>query len=231
MTLGEWSDPQLADAYAQNAANPSVNWFEYEVNVPAMITLLPDDAQKVLDFGCGSGDVTTMLNAHYPGVEGCDPSEAMLELARKEFPDIHFLTWDATTPLEGKQGYYDAVFSKLALHFVDDLTPVARNLFDVLRPGGSLVYSVPHPINTIRRIKNGDYWQQTPYTTEIGSYGIEVTMIHRSLQQYIEPFLQCGFVLAAFDEPQIPAEIATKNDASDSDISFPKRINLCFVKR
>jgi SAM-dependent methyltransferase len=230
MSLQEWSDPKIADVYSSKAANPSVNWFEYEVNVPAMFALIPNDAHKVLDFGCGSGDVTAMLTKKYETVEGCDPSQAMLEIARKDYPNIMFFEWDAVKPLEEKNGYYDAVFSKLAIHFVEDLHPVADQLFAILRNGGSLVYSVPHPISTVRKINGASYWQQTPYPTEIGSYGIQVTMIHRSLHDYIEPFLRSGFTLTEVGEPQIPDEIARKNDVSESDMAIPKRVNFRFTK-
>lgn len=171
-----------------------------------------------------------MLAKKHPLVEGCDPSQAMLDLSRKGFPTLTFFEWEATQPLKDKDGYYDAVFSKLAIHFVEDLQPVASQLFTVLKQGGSLVFSVPHPISTIRKINGASYWQQTPYPTEIGSYGIQVTMIHRSLQDYVEPFVNSGFVLTPVDEPQIPAEIAKKNNATESDLSMPKRISLRFTK-
>lgn len=230
MTSQEWSNPQLAEAYSQKAANPDMNWFEYEVNVPAMFSLMPRGTQKVLDFGCGAGDVTAMLAEKYPLVEGCDPSRAMLELSRKDFPALTFFEWEATQPLEDKNEYYDAVFSKLAIHFVEELRPVAEQLFAILKPGGTLVFSVPHPMSTVRKINGASYWQQTPYPTEIGSYGIQVTMIHRSLEDYIQSFTSTGFILSALDEPQISDEIAKKYNATESDLTTPKRINLKFTK-
>jgi trans-aconitate methyltransferase len=230
MSLAEWSDPKLANEYSEKAANPEHSWYEYEVNVPSMFLLMPDDAEVILDFGCGAGDVTAMLADKYRLVEGCDPSPSMLDIAKKDFPDLAFFDWDATTSLTDKQGYYDAIFSKLALHFVDDLHPVAAQLLDILKPGGSLVFSVPHPMSTTRKIADSNYWQQTPYPTQIGSYGIQVTMIHRSLQDYITPFVNKGFILTAFVEPRISSEIADKYDTSESDLAIPKRINVRLSK-
>ena len=230
MSISEWSDPNLADTYAGKAADPAVNWFEYEVNVPAMLAIMPSGAQHVLDFGCGAGDVTTMLADRYPKVEGCDPSAAMLEHARHDFPGLTFFTWDATQPLPDKQGYYDAVFSKLALHFVPDLRPVASNLFGVLGEGGSLVFSVPHPFSTVKKTPDANYWQQASYQTPIGSYGVQVTMIHRSLEEYIAPFTEAGFVLTTCHEPRIPADIAHQNNAAASELAAPKRLNIRLTK-
>ncbi len=230
MISSEWSDPKLVEAYAQKAANPAVNWFEYEVNVPDLMSLIPNDTQTILDFGCGAGDVTAMVAEIYPNVEGCDPSPQMLDRSKQDFPTISFFDWDGTKPLEGKEEYYDVVFSKLAVHFVEELRPLAAQLFGVLKDGGSLVFSVPHPMSTARKISDASYWEQSPYPTEIGSYGIQVTMIHRSIQDYMNPFLDAGFVLTGFSEPQIPAEIAEKNEATESDLTMPKRINLRFTK-
>lgn len=231
MALHEWSNPELTEVYSQKAANPEVNWFEYEVNLPAMLSLIPEDTRTMLDFGSGAGDITKMLAEKYEQVEGCDPSLAMLELAHRDYPELSFFEWDATTPLEDKAGYCDVVFSKLAVHFVNDLRPVAKQLFGVLRQGGSLIFSVPHPISTLRKIGDTSYWEQTPYPTEIGSYGIQVTMIHRSIEDYVTPFVDAGFVLTAFDEPQVPTEIGDKYGASDTDMTRPKRINLRFTKK
>ncbi len=230
MIASEWDDPKLVQEYSSKAANPKVNWFEYEVNLPAMLTLLPEGAQTILDFGCGAGDITAMLANKYPTVEGCDPSPAMLALAKDSFPSIPFFDWDGTTLLRDKHRYYDLIFAKLALHFIDDLGAVATQLFDVLRPGGSLVFSVPHPSSSAKKIGAVDYWQQTPYAEEIGSYNISVTMIHRSLQDYITPFMDAGFVLTALSEPQIPTSITTKYNVSEDKRKTPKRLNIRLTK-
>jgi trans-aconitate methyltransferase len=230
MALQEWSNPELTEVYSQKAANPEVNWFEYEVNLPAMLSLISENARTVLDFGSGAGDVTKMLADKFELVEGCDPSPTMLELSHRDFPELKFFEWDATSPIENKADYYDVVFSKLAVHFVEDLSPVAQQLFVALKKGGSLVFSVPHPMSTARKTHGASYWEQTPYPTEIGSYGISVTMIHRSIQDYVTPFIEAGFVLTAFNEPRVSAEIAQAYGATESDTATPKRINLRFSK-
>ncbi len=226
----EWADPKLVQTYSQKAASPTVNWFEYEVNLPATLSLIPKDAQTILDFGCGAGDITALLAESYKTVEGCDPSSAMLSQAHKDFPSLTFFEWDGANPLNDKMGFYDVVFSKLAVHFIEELQPVASQLCTVLKQGGSLIFSVPHPLRTMGRINGASYWQQTPYREEIGSYGITVTMIHRSLQDYVTPFTSAGFVLSTLSEPEIPTSLATKYNASERDRTIPKRLNLRFTK-
>lgn len=57
---------------------------------------LPEPA-RVLDFGCGVGHYSELLERHYPGrflYTGCDFSEAMVETARAEWPGRAFVVND-----------------------------------------------------------------------------------------------------------------------------------------
>src|SRR5690606_24611737 len=134
---------------------------------------------------------------------------------------IDFFQWDGQSLLPDRQ--FDLVFSKLAVHFVDDLGSLARNLAKVMARQGQLIFSVPHPMRTKDKI-SGPYGAQQSYDTEIGTYGIRVTMIHRSIQAYIEAFTKEGFRLTDLREPVIPAEIAKRRELSFEDATIPKRI-------
>lgn len=56
-----------------------------------------DDAQTILDVGCGDGKITAHLAKCYPDAQiiGCDVSDKMIEFASKkypsgEYPNLHF---------------------------------------------------------------------------------------------------------------------------------------------
>jgi len=223
-----WKDPQFAKTYMDNASDVDANWYEHSVNTASFWSLIPSDTKSILDFGCGPGDFTAQLKDNGYEVDGCDGSPAMIELAKQHYENIDFFVWDGKTACP-KQNTYDVVMSKLTLHFIEDLALLATNIRPVLNVGGSLLISVPHPIPTMPKA-DGAYLKQVHYDTEIGTYGMHVTMIHRSVQDYISPFLDNGFVLTGIVEPSIPAAVVEKYQVKKEYAEVPRRLNLRFEK-
>lgn len=221
-----WLDPAFTDAYA-NKADPK-DWYEREVNTPALLSLLPIERARVLDFGCGTGDLAAALSERYD-VEGCDVSPRMIELAQNAHPDIMFRVWDGISPYPEEAALFDAVSAKLVLMFVNDLALLAERVSAILRPGGSFVFSVAHPVSTVRKT-GGNYFDTVQYPSEIGASGIRTTMIHRSFEEYIRPFVEKSFVMTGIREPRITAEQAGKYGGEANDTLIPKRLILRFNK-
>lgn len=117
-------------------------------------------------------------------------------------------------------------FYKLTLQFVEDLTRLANAWRKVLRDGGRLVFSVPHPLTTAD--KANDYWATGQYYTEIGKYGMKISMTHRSLREYLMPFIQSNYRLTDIIEPQITKKQATKHNVPQENLRYPRRLNLSF---
>jgi trans-aconitate methyltransferase len=230
--MNQWSNPELAREYTDKATNPSINWYEYDVNLPDLLSLIPKDAQRILDFGSGPGDVTEILAGKFPKaeVEGCDNSTAMLDLAKQKFPFIKFFNWDGQESIAAEYGGYDCIFSKLTVHFVQDLDKFASQISAVLKPKGSFVFSVPHPMRSFREIGGESYWQQVEYDEEIGKYGITAVFIHRSIQAYFQPFSNAGFVLTGLSEPNISSEQIQMHNVDTGYASIPRRLNWRFEK-
>lgn len=223
-----WKDPQFAQTYMVNASDVDANWYEHSVNLASFWSLLPDGVKMILDFGCGSGEFTTQLKDKGYEVDGCDGSPAMIELAEKHYKGIDFFVWDGMIACP-KPKLYDAIMSKLTLHFIENLGELALNLNSILRPNGNLLISVPHPISTIPKA-DGAYLEHMHYDTQIGTYGMHITMIHRSVQDYINPFLDGGFVLTGIVEPSIPLPIIEKYKVKKEYAEVPRRLNLRFQK-
>ncbi len=219
-----WTDPQLVESYTAKATDRIGNWYEYQLNLPSLLSLIPDGVSKILDFGCGPGDLTAILANKFAGVQGCDQSKAMIAKAKADFPNIKFFVWDGSDKSKPQEDY-DTVFAKLTVHFLKDLTAFAATTRQLLKQYGSLVFSVPHPITSQAKV-SGSYWEQADYQTEIGNYGIYVTMIHRSLRDLLKPFLTNGFALTAIDEPQVTNEQIVKFGLKKDNPNTPKRLNI-----
>jgi trans-aconitate 2-methyltransferase len=100
--------------------------------------------ERVLDAGCGSGKVTSMLLERLPAgrVLALDGSPSMIEAARtnlRRFGErVEFVVADLQDPLP-RAGTVDAILSTATFHWIPDQDALYRNLAAVLRPGGRLV--------------------------------------------------------------------------------------------
>lgn len=104
----------------------------------ALVALLaPRPGERILDLGCGTGELGAEIAAAGARVVGIDASASMIEAARARFPGVEFHVQDAAAP--AFDGGFDAVFSNAVLHWVRDLPAVARGVARALVPGGRFV--------------------------------------------------------------------------------------------
>jgi trans-aconitate 2-methyltransferase len=100
--------------------------------------------ERVLDAGCGSGRVTSMLLARLPRGRAIalDGSPSMIGLARhklRRFGErVTFVVADLQDRLPIR-GSVDAILSTATFHWIPDQDALYRNLAAVLRPDGQLV--------------------------------------------------------------------------------------------
>jgi ubiquinone biosynthesis O-methyltransferase len=98
--------------------------------------------RKVLDVGCGDGELALVLAKRGANVTAIDASGAMIEAARararRHDADITFEIAHAEQ-LPFPTGQFDVVTAVTILCFVKDAGPVFREISRVLRPGGLFV--------------------------------------------------------------------------------------------
>jgi trans-aconitate 2-methyltransferase len=99
--------------------------------------LAPRPGERILDVGCGTGQLTAQIAASGAEVIGIDSSPAMIAEARKNHPGLNFEAMDAGRITY--DGWFHAVFSNAALHWVRDAGAAAAGMAHALKPGGRLV--------------------------------------------------------------------------------------------
>lgn len=99
--------------------------------------LAPAPGERVLDLGCGPGQLTNKIAEHGATVVGLDSSPEMIGQARQNFPKLHFVLQNAASMEFDDE--FDAIFSNAALHWMLEAEAVARGMFRALRKGGRLV--------------------------------------------------------------------------------------------
>ena len=143
MTVNLWSEPEHAQAYLQNRKRIPRRDEGYR----ALLEFLPDQTYRVLDLGCGDGEVFGRVLDARPEATAvaADFSAEMLGVVRSRFADagdrVTIVEHDLSEPLPESWGMFDAVVSGFAIHHVDDDRKRAlyTEVFERLRPGGAFL--------------------------------------------------------------------------------------------
>jgi SAM-dependent methyltransferase len=98
--------------------------------------LAPQPGERILDLGCGDGQLTARIAAGGVHIVGVDSSAAMVSAARARGVTTDEASAEA---LPHPEGSFDAVFSNAALHWVRDQDAMMAEVHRVLRPHGRFV--------------------------------------------------------------------------------------------
>jgi ubiquinone/menaquinone biosynthesis C-methylase UbiE len=98
-------------------------------------------ADRVLDVGCGTGELLVRMAAKHPGIRlaGLDPAVAMLEVARSKLPPGVDLRVGWANELPWPSQSFDLVVSCNMFHYITHPVEAVREMERVLRPGGRIV--------------------------------------------------------------------------------------------
>lgn len=215
MKQNKYDEPDFFDAYGRmdRSVKGLIGAGEWHV----LQGMLPElQGRSVLDLGCGYG--WHCLYARDQGASdiiGIDISEKMLEKAASlaEGTNIEY----RRLPIEDisfPSGRFDVVMSSLAFHYVADFAAICAKVYECLKPGGTFLFSVEHPVFTAREEQSwvyGDdgeplYWPLDNYQSEgrrVTSFLTDnVVKYHRTMTTYINSVIGAGFTLQAIAEPE-----------------------------
>lgn len=181
------------------------------------VHLLGDVRGKdVLEVGCGSAPCARWLGAHGARAVGLDISMAMLRTGRDAAVLDRHRTPLVQASAEGlpfADGSFDIACSAFgAVPFVADSGNVMAEVARVLRPGGSWVFAVNHPMRWIFPDDPGPdgltatipYFDRTPYV-EFDSDGTPTYVEHhRTIGDRVREIVAAGLELRDIVEPDWP---------------------------
>ncbi|MBS4220500.1 class I SAM-dependent methyltransferase [Bacillus sp. FJAT-49711] len=223
MKQNKYDDPNFFSAYEKMPR--STKGLEGAGEWHILKELFPDLLNKhVLDLGCGFGwHCRYAREQNASSVIGVDISEKMLNKAREKTEDP-FITY-IKTPIEDadfSESQFDVVMSSLAFHYIKSFDTICKKVFHWLKPRGSFIFSVEHPIFTSRNEQDWQFdnqgsilhWpvddyqfegvRETTFLTE------NVIKYHRTFSTYVNNLIDAGFLLKAIKEP-IPSEQMLKS--------------------
>lgn len=147
--------PELYDFYHSRVLNRNI-----QVNLLKQFE--PNDASRVLEFGCGTGPLLVRIEDEYDAVLGVDSNAQMLELAREKVTQADILKADFTEWSAAEDGLvFDvAVLMGGLLHLTDDrsIESFAENVYQSLRDEGAFI-TFFQPFDA--RVENGHKDVQT----------------------------------------------------------------------
>lgn len=137
MTEPTPAQPPVSEKRWDPALYDSKHSFVWKYGEELIELLAPRPGERILDLGCGTGHLTSQLALAGASVVGLDHSPAMIEQARRNYPDLQFVLGDAAH--FGFAEPFDGVFSNAALHWVKRAEDVVVCVARALKPGGRFV--------------------------------------------------------------------------------------------
>ena len=151
---------------------------------------------------------------------GIDLSQKMIEEAKKrnQAEQIQYCVC-GMEQYEYPKNMWDCVVSNLALHYIEDLEQIFQKVYQTLKPKGTFLFNIEHPVFTAGVGQDWIYAQdQTPKYWPVDHYfaagertthflGHEVVKQHHTMTQILMGLINQGFELQVVEEVQPPQEM------------------------
>ncbi|WP_204910263.1 methyltransferase domain-containing protein [Microlunatus spumicola] len=166
---------------------------------------------RVLDVGCGTGELTVELLPLVDYLVGVDPSRRSIQLARQLAPAVPLHVSDLRSFSASHRHLFSVTVANMVLMNVDDLDSFTRDLAAVLQPGGTLIATLTHPWTWPR------YWayEGAPWFSYDSELFVQAgwkvsgapaaapevsTHVHRPLGRYVQGLVDAGFAITGLLE-------------------------------
>ncbi|MDQ3125811.1 MAG: class I SAM-dependent methyltransferase [Pseudomonadota bacterium] len=191
------------------------------LDAPMLARLDVGSVKTAVDIGCGEGRFCRMMRDRGISAIGVDPTAALIQRARALDPAGDYRVTGAEA-LDLPDASVDLAAFYLSLIDIPNLAAAMAEARRVVRPGGRVLVANLQSFNTAavpsgwthepdgtRRFCIDHYMDVRPVRSEWR--GISVVNWHRPLGVYMQGFLDQGFALRHFSEP----EPTTAGDKAD----------------
>lgn len=169
---------------------------------------------KVLDAGCAAGWYSKWFVEHGATVTCLDFDNNLLRKCEQRLgKKAQYICADLNKKLPLKDAEYDLVLSSLTLDYIENWDIPINEFYRVLSPGGSLVFSIQHPLDYDMQHSQEDYFTKRMIIHNTRDLGIDycVKYYHRTLSEILNTVISGGFIINNIVEP-VPTETFRKND-------------------
>lgn len=190
---------------------------EYEEQIIPLATEELTGFARVLDVGCGDGQISRAAAAAGCDVLGVDPVPLHVETARARAGGPRYEIGSAGS-LPAADGEFDAVVACLVFEHIDAVDAALAEVARVLRPGGRFAFFLNHPL--LQTPGSGwvddhiidppeQYWRIGPYLVETATWeeveaDVRIRFVHRPLSRYVNAMSAVGLQVERMVEPAPP---------------------------
>ena len=217
---------------------------EYEEQILPLIRQHLAGAPRVLDVGCGEGQVARLALADGARTAiGIDPTWTQLTVAAKRAGGPSYARAGAAA-LPFATASFDAAVACLVFEHITDLDAAIAELARVLAAGGRFLFLLNHPL--LQTPNSGwiddqvldppeQYWRIGPYlvedeTVEEVEKGVFIPFINRPLSRYLNALAEAGLVLRRMEEPAPPPGFLARAAEYQAAATIPRLLFLLLHK-
>ncbi|MCE2855651.1 MAG: class I SAM-dependent methyltransferase [Ilumatobacteraceae bacterium] len=190
---------------------------EYEDQIIPLLRSEVAGARRVLDIGCGEGQLSRVMRESEAEVVGVEVTTAQLDIASRRGGGARYVQ-ASSDGLPFSAASFDTAVVCLVFEHVDLLEESIAEVARVLEPGGRFCFFLNHPL--LQTPGSGwiddhiidppeQYWRIGAYLVETESIeevqpGVHIRFVHRPLSVYVNTLSRHGLTIEAMIEPQPP---------------------------
>ena len=210
---------------------------EYEEQILPLAARELSGAKRVLDVGCGDGQVSRLAARLGAEVVGIDPTWNCVSVARERGSNV---ARAGAAALPFADASFDAVVACLVFEHIRDVDDAIAEVSRVLQSGGRFCFFLNHPL--LQTPNSGwiddqfldppeQYWRIGEYlveneTIEEVEKDVFIPFIHRPLSRYVNTLSRNGLLLEWMEEPAPPAGFLAKAEEYAAASTIPRLLYL-----
>ncbi len=209
--------------------------------IPNLLRVLPDvNGKRVIDLGCGTGIISSLLVKKGAEVTGIDISKNMIKIAKTRVKGARFLVGDIEN-MDLPSGYFDIGVCVLTMDYISDMKRVLREINRVLKKSGTLILIVRNPFVSSTKPIDSRHKHVRKFYYYFKEYKIRYAWdefhnnlvdyeIHRPMENFTKQFVSNGFIISYYFDLK-PINQKNKNRKwIDYNLRVPKFSGFKLVK-
>ena len=163
---------------------------------------------RILDFGCGTGDIAAQCGREGYKVDAVDRSMRMVEraTARLRIEGVDFNSCANPLQLQFADRTFDGIVASSVLEYVVPLQAQLKELQRVCKDGGYSLITVPNMVHPIRWLEAVERWLASPIRDRLGGTWREreeclvLSVNRQSMREWRECFSRAGWIVIATEQ-------------------------------